>query len=206
MTISLTSDTRLQTIERVVTVKGIRPMMFDRYAGDNDTKLAWHEKIYLIPETNILCLPAININSFFTAQNTPSAPKRLRDKRKYKDICNAISSFVIFEGPEEYPEYVPIMRDGEPIRVGTFDDDKDEESGLVLHRSVARLDKGIPNPKERPMLPLEWYLTFNITIFKNNAIKEAEIRNLLIEGGLAIGFGTYRGTFGKFLVESWEEK
>ncbi len=204
MTKSVSSDTRLETTERTVEVKGIRPIMFDRYAGDNDTKLAWHEKIYLIPETNVLCLPAININSFFTAQNTASAPKRLRDKRKYKDICNAIASFVMFEGPEETPEYVPILRDGKPITVGEFGDSEEPESGLTLHRSVARLDKGIPNPKERPMLPLDWSLIFKITIFKNNAIKEAEIRNLLIEGGLAIGFGTYRGTFGKFLVESWE--
>lgn len=178
--------------------------MFDRYAGDNDTKLAWHEKIYLVPGTNILCLPAMNINSFFTAHNTPSAPKRLRDKRKYKDICNAISSFVMFEGPEKDPEYIPFLRDGKLITVGEFGDDLDEESGLFLHRSVARLDKGIPNPKERPTLPLDWWLEFKITIFKNNAIKEAEIRNLLIEGGLAIGLGTYRGTFGKFVLESWK--
>ena len=204
MATSIKSDTRLQTIERTVTIKGIRPIMFDRYAGDNDTKLAWHEKIYLVPGTNILCLPATNINSFFTAHNTPSAPKRLRDKRKYKDICNAISSFVLFDGPKQHPEYIPFLRDGKPITVGEFGDELDEESGLRLHRSVARLDKGIPNPKERPMLPLAWWLTFNITIFKNSAIKEAEIKNLLIEGGLAIGLGTYRGTFGKFIVESWE--
>lgn len=202
-TVSIASDTRLETIERTVVIRGIRPIMFDRYAGDNNTKLSWTEKIYLIPGSNVLCLPTININSFFTAHNTPSAPKRLRDKRKYKDICNAIQSFVLFEGTLN-PEYCEFTRDSKPITVGKFGDETEPESGLYLHRSVARLDKGIPNPKERPTLPLPWSLQFKIIIFKNNAIKEAEIRNLLIEGGLAIGFGTYRGAFGKFVVDGWE--
>lgn len=178
--------------------------MFDRYAGDNDTRLAWHEKIYLLPGTNVLALPTTNINSFFTAHNTNSAPKRLRDKRKYKDICNAIQSFVLFEGCEANPEYMPFMRDGAPIEVGDFYEGGDPKSGLVLHRAVARLDKGIPNPKERPLLPLPWSLDFTLRIVPNNAIKEAEIRQLAIEGGLAIGLGTYRGMYGKFEVTRWE--
>ena len=202
-TISRKSDTRLEIVERNVTVEGIRPIMFDRYAGDNDTKLTWQEKIYLIPNDNVLCLPTININSFFTAHNTNSAPKRLRDKRKYKDICNAIQSFCMIEA-EDGTDYCPFVRDGEPIRVGTFEESVEPKSGLYLHRSVARLDKGIPNPKERPTLPLPWSLSFVLKILPNQAIKEAEIKNLLKEGGLAIGFGTYRGQFGKFLVTRWD--
>jgi hypothetical protein len=177
--------------------------MFDRYAGDNDTRLTWQEKIYLMPGTNVLCLPALNINSFFTAHNTPSAPKRLRDKRKYKDICNAIQSFTLIEAVDG-GQYIPFTRNGEPIEVGDFGESEEPKSGLYLHRSVARLDKGIPNPKERPTLPCPWSLTFILRILPNNAIKEAEIRNLLIEGGLAIGLGTYRGQFGKFMVEDWK--
>ena len=177
--------------------------MFDRYAGDNDTQLQWHEKIYLKPGTNTLCLPCTNINSFFTAHNTPSAPKRLRDKRKYKDICNAIQSFMILEGSDG-SDYCDFTREGEAIKVGEFGEDCDELSGIFLDRRVARLDKGIPNPKHRPVLPLPWSLSFRIIILKNTAIKEAEIRNLLIEGGLAIGLGTYRGSFGKFVVKRWE--
>ena len=122
MTTSKKSDTRLETISRTVRLVGIREIMFDRYAGDNKTKLSWDQKIYLIPGTNILALPAINFVSFLTAHNTNSAPKRLRDKRAYKDIANACLSFTNITGDKSNPGYIPIMRNGEPIKVGKFGD------------------------------------------------------------------------------------
>jgi hypothetical protein len=78
------------------------------------------------------------------------------------------------------------------------------KDGLYLHRSVARLDKGIPNPKERPTLPCPWSMRFTVQILENNAIKESTVRQLLVDGGIAIGLGTYRGTFGKFVVDFWK--
>ena len=51
---SVKSDTRLDTVKRTVTLRGLTPIMFDRYAGDNTTKLEWSQKIYLIPGTNVL--------------------------------------------------------------------------------------------------------------------------------------------------------
>jgi hypothetical protein len=74
---------------------------------------------------------------------------------------------------------------------------------LYLHRSVARLDKGIPNPKERPTLPTPWEIEFTLQILPNQEIKEQEIKNLFEEGGLAIGLGTFRGVYGKFAVRTW---
>lgn len=201
-TVSTESDTRLNIVKRTVTLKGLAPIMFDRYAGDNKTKLSWNEKIYLKPNTNVLALPTTNLSSFMSAHNTNSAPKRLRDKRAYKDICNACLSFVSFESLDG-GQYIPFMRDGKEIEVGAFGEDLDEKSGIFLHRSVARLEKGIPNPKERPVLPSGWSLTFNLTIFPNQEIKEAEIKNLIQDGGIAIGLGTFRGVFGKFVIESW---
>ena len=102
------------------------------------------------------------------------------------------------------PEVIEFTRNGKPIQVGTFTDRVDEKSGIYLHRAVARLDKGIPNPKERPVLPLPWSLEFDMTIYPNKEIKEQEIKNLLTEGGMAIGLGTFRGVFGKFEVTRWE--
>lgn len=201
---STTSDTRLETITRTVRLRGLTDIMFDRYAGDNKTKLSWDQKIYLIPGTSTLCLPVTNISSFLTAHNTNSAPKRLRDKRAYKDICNACLSFTNIRGLGKNPQFIEFTRENSPIQVGKFGDESDEQSGIYLHRSVARLEKGIPNPKERPVLPLPWAIEFELSVFPNKEIKEQEIRNLVEEGGIAIGLGTFRGVFGKFEVERWE--
>ena len=198
------SDTRTEVITRRVRLKGINPVMFDRYAGDNQTKLEWHQKIYLLPGTDQLCLPATNIVSFLSAHNTNSAPKRLRDARAYKKIANACLSFVMIQAIGDNKENIPFLRNGEPIRVGKFNDERDETSGLYLVRHVARLEKGIPNPKERPLLPLPWELEFELSIFPNREIKEQEVMNLIEEGGVAIELGTFRGVYGKFVVDCWE--
>ena len=105
---------------------------------------------------------------------------------------------------ERNDQYIPFYRDDKLIEIGKFTGEKDEKSGLYLDRRVARLDKGIPNPKERPVLPLPWSLSFRLTIFPNKEIKEQEIKNLFTEGGIAIGLGTFRGVFGKFMVEQWD--
>ena len=198
------SDTRLERVSRWVTLTGLTEIMFDRYAGDNKTQLAWNQKLYLVPGTSVLCLPVANISSFLSAHNTNSAPKRLRDARQFKKIANACLSFVSIAGDPKSASNIPFLREGKPIEVGKFADDHDPLSGLYLHRSVARLDKGIPNPKERPVLPLPWEIRFQLTIYPNKEIKEQEIRNLFEEGGIAIGLGTFRGVFGKFEVSEWE--
>lgn len=68
----------------------------------------------------------------------------------------------------------------------------------------ARLDKGIPNPKERPVIPNPWAIEFDFELFPNKEIKEQEIINLIEEAGRAIGLGTFRGVFGKYFIESWD--
>lgn len=190
-----------EVIKREVVLCGLKDIMFDRYAGDNKTQLEPHQKLYLRPGEGypVIGLPAANIMSFLLAHNTNSAPKRLRDKRQYKDIANAILSFVDIDDT-----FIPLLRDGKPIQFGGFKDDHDPVSGAYIHRSVARLDKGIPNPKVRPVIPTPWETKFSLTIFPNREIQEQEILNLFEEGGRALGLGTFRGVFGKFYVKSWE--
>lgn len=188
-----------QIITRKVKLCGMKDIMFDRYAGDNNTKLEPDQKLYLQPgASRVIGLPAANIMSFLSAHNTNSAPKRLRDKRKYKDIANACLSFV-----DIAEQFIPLMRGGKPIVFGGFVDDHDPVSGAYVHRSVARLDKGIPNPKVRPVVPVEWELNFTLQLYPNSEIKEQEIYNLFEEGGRAIGLGTFRGVYGKFRVADW---
>ena len=202
-TVSRGSDTRLEMVERRVVLTGISDLMFDRYPGDNDTKLDWHQKVYLKRGTSQLVMPATNIVSFLSSHNTNSAPKRLRDARKYKKIANACLSFTMVAAPDGSQDIPILGGDFQPIHMGVPGDSHDEQSGLYLHRSVARLDKGIPNPKERPVLPAPWHIEFILSIFPNKEIKEQEIRNLIAEGGIAIGLGTYRGLFGKFTIAEW---
>jgi hypothetical protein len=192
-------QSEIESVSRNVALRGLTPIMFDRYAGDNQTKLEAHQKFYFIPGTKRLALPALNVMSFLSAHNTNSAPKRLRDKRKYKDLANAILSFVSIS-----PELIPFMRNGEPIEFGKFDKDEDSVSDSYVHFSVARLDKGIPNPKVRPVLRTPWSLEFTLSFFANREIKEQDVQNLLQEGGAAIGLGTFRGVFGKFTIDKWD--
>lgn len=188
-----------EVITRKVVLEGIRPIMFDRYAGDNDTKLEPDQKFYLEPETRAIGLPMGNFMSFLSAHNTNSAPKRLRDKRKYKDICNACLSYV-----EVSPLFWLFKRDDKPIIFGKFVNDHDAASGCTIEHGVGRLDKGIPNPNHRPALNLPWALEFSLKLHPNREIKEQELYNLIVEGGRAIGLGTFRGQYGKFKVARWD--
>jgi hypothetical protein len=190
---------KVDLVTRKIRLIGLTDIMFDRYPGDNNTQLEPHQKLYLEPgDSRIIGLPSINIMSFLSAHNTNSAPKRLRDKRKFKDIANAMLSFVSIR-----ESFIPLVRNGKPIVLGKFDGDRDPLSGTYIHRAVARLDKGIPNPKVRPVVPLDWSITFTMDIFANREIREVDIQNLIEEGGRAVGLGTWRGVFGKFLVDAW---
>lgn len=188
-------------IKRRVRLCGTTEIMFDRYAGDNNTKLEPGQKLYLSPiDSQTIGIPSVNIMSLLSAHNTNSAPKRLRDKRKYKDICNACLSYVTIS-----PTFIPLLRGNEPIKFTGFDKtERCVTSGAYIHRAVARLDKGIPNPKERPVIPTPWAIEFDFELFPNKEIKEQEIINLVEEAGRAIGLGTFRGVFGKYYIESWE--
>lgn len=190
---------RTEIITRHVKLVGLAPIMFDRYPGDNKTKLQPHQKLYLEPgNSKVIGIPALNIMSFLTALNTNSAPKRLRGKG-HAAVCNACLSFVSI-----VQHFIPLLRDGKPIAFDKFVDDADPKSGVYIHRSVARLKTGVTNPKVRPVLPLPWAIEFDLTIFPNDEIKEVEILNLFEDGGLALGLGTFRGVFGKFKVEQWD--
>jgi hypothetical protein len=187
-------------ITRKVELVGITELMMDRYPGDNSTKLEPHQKLYFAPgDSKIIGLPTLNIMSFLSAHNTNSAPKRLRDKRKFKDIANAMLSFVSIR-----ETFVPLMRNGKPIVFGKLEHDRDPLSGVYVHHAVARLDKGIPNPKVRPVVPLDWSIEFTLDLFPNREIKEQDVLNLVEEGGRAIGLGTFRGVFGKFKIARWD--
>lgn len=205
-----------ETTTRRVRLTGATPVMFDRYPGDNDTRLEVWQRLYFVPGTKALALPAENLMSFLSAQNTDSAPKKLLDSRKYKKTAQACASYVAISAPPggeagaDTPEgqlnpALPFTRDGSPVVFGKMDSrGRDPDSGVWTHHSVARLDKGIPNPKVRPVLPLPWDLEFSLTLYKNKEIQEQQLLWLFTQGGLAVGLGTFRPRYGKFWVSLWE--
>ena len=181
-----------KAITKNVTLTGLTSILFDRYAGDNKTQLAPEQKLYL--QKDVVVLPSTNIISFLTAQNTESAPKMLLDKREYKTIASALLA-----STQIFPSFIPFLRDGKPVKFGgSFIDDVDPVSGIHVVYHVARLDKGIPNPKVRPMLDTPWALQFKLVVLPHPDLNEDLIENLFVDGGVRLGLGTFRKAFGKF--------
>lgn len=197
-----------EKVVRQVHIRGLTDIMFCRYAGDNDTKLEPWQKLYLGGESGrTICLPSAAIMSFLSAQNTDSAPKRLLDPRKYKRFALACGSFVMVG-----PDMIPFLRDGAPVEFGKLDAKTkepphyqcDSKSGVYIRHDVARLEKGIPNPVVRPVLPMPWDLKFMLTLWPNKEVQETQLLNVFTDGLIAIGLGTWRGRFGKAEIVSWE--
>ena len=174
-----------------VTLSGVTPILFDKYAGDNKTQLSFMEKVYT--ENGYLVLPSLNVISFLSAQNTESATQRVVG-RGFKEVCKAALSYVTIE-----PINIPFTRNGKPIQAN--------EETLERHIAVARIMKGklaVPNPKERPMLKTPWESSFTIDITETPSLREELLKKIFEQGGHAVGLGTFRGVFGKFRVSKWE--
>ncbi len=183
----------IQSSKRKVSLRGLRPIMFDRYAGDNTTQLDPGRKMYLTSDGRV-CMPAENISSFLAAENTKSCAKIFGGKN-YKALASAILGHTLID-----PLEILITKDGKDVRFEKFG-----VGGWRLDERVARLNKGIPNPKKRPVLELPWELEFELDMVKNDFFTEPLLRSFFERGGVMMGLGTFRGVFGKFAVDGWEE-
>jgi len=99
---------------------------------------------------------------------------------------------------------IPITRNGSPIVFNEFINGRDEAAGIYVDERVARLAKGIPNDKVRPVIELPWELSFNLRWFKNTTFDEKQLQIAFERGGIAMGLGTFRGVFGKFTITKWD--
>ena len=165
--------------------------MFDRYIGMKK-QLSPLDKAYLSTTSpDDLILPSLNVQSFLSAQNTESAPQRVVG-RGWKQIAKAALTFVDIN-----PFEIPILKGDRPAT----------KADLIIDYRKAIIKKGalaIPSDKERPVLPLPWSMAFTLTLYDNPDLDEYTLRRLFEDGGVQIGFGTYRGAFGKFEVTKWE--
>ena len=164
-------------------------MMFDRYAGDNITQLPIAEKMYL-NEQRQLIMPALNLYSLLTAENTKSVCRQFFGKQG-RTVALGISSYTSIE-----PFDIPIEDDNGPI---TFDGWNGQ---ISVHKAVARLAKGVPNPKERPVLALPWRIAFEVQYQENKFCTLENLRQAFAMGGV-LGLGTFRPFFGRYELTGW---
>lgn len=178
-----------QTLIKVV-LQGIRPLMFDRYAGDNNTTLPPEEKMYLTPDGQLI-VPAINVYSLLTAENTKSVTRQFFG-RQGKTIGLGISSYTNIE-----PFDIPLLDDNGPILFHGW------TNTLYVRKDVARVKGGIPNPKTRPVLSLPWRLEFTVQYQPNTYCTLENLRQAFTMGG-TLGLGTFRPYFGRYELTGWQ--
>lgn len=202
MSVSIKARVKSSAQKYRATLIGKTPIMFDRFVGMKAKNVPPSQRLYLHPDgSRQLTLPVANILSFFTATNTESATRMIYDPRTYKTVASAI-----FANVEIGPENMIFTRAGKPIVFEEFDQAGfDKSSRCYVDRRVARLAKGIPNDKIRPVLPLPWSLEFDLTLTPNDSITAQDLANILTEGGKMMGLGTFRKLFGKFEVASFLE-
>lgn len=174
-----------------IKVIGTKPIMFDRFITmKNSEDIPVEEKFYI--NNGIIGIPSLNIMSFLSADLTDSATKRIMG-RKWRSTARAALSFVEFED-----EFIPLKRNGIELTK--------ENSNWEVHKCVARVKKGggliVPSPKVRPLIK-EWEMEWTMFLYETPDLKEPVLKGIFEQGGLMVGFGTYRGFFGKFNIESW---
>lgn len=175
-----------------VQLQGIRPLMFDRYAGDNNTKLPTSEKMYLNKAGEIV-IPALNVYSLLAAENTKSVTRQFFGKN-WKTIALGINSYTSIR-----EMYIPLHDDAGPIRFTGWNEQ------VYVHTAVARVKGGIPNPKERPVLSLPWKLSFVVEYIENSYCTYDNLRMAFNDGG-TLGLGTFRPMFGRYELVTFDRE
>jgi hypothetical protein len=173
-----------------VHISGLRPLLFDRYAGDNNTTLPVEEKMYLT-EAGQLIIPALNVFSMLCGENTKSVARQFWG-RKGKTVALGISAYCDIK-----PYEIPILDEGEPIFFTGFN------GKIEVVEHVARLARGIPNPKVRPQLNLPWSADFEIEYQRNEYCTLEMLRQSVQMAG-TIGLGTFRPFYGRFVTSVFD--
>ncbi len=103
-----------------------------------------------------------------------------------------ISSFMAINQFE-----IPICDDNGPIRFTGFN------KQISVHKAVARVKGGIPNPKERPVLALPWRVAFDIEYVENKYCTIDNLKQAYDMGGI-LGLGTFRPVYGRYQLSRWD--
>lgn len=174
---------KLQKIQ--VELVGLRPMLFNRYPGDNNTKLPAMEKMYLTKDMGLI-IPSVNLYSLLCAENGKSVCKMFFGKQG-KNIGLGIASYTAIE---EFD--IPLLGvDKKQIVFSGWN------SQIYPVNHVARLKNGVPCPVERPRVDLPWSLVFNMQYQENKLCTLENLRQALTMGGI-LGLGSFRPYYGRY--------
>ena len=180
-----------------VHITGMVGILFDRFVNMSSDQIPPEQKLYLNSK-NELVLPSENIYSFLFGEKPGGCAVRFEGKQ-WKQYKMTGMSFITIS-----PEFIPLKRNGAPIKYTKFVEGYDEKAGIRILHHKANIVKGklvIPSPKVRPMLESPWELSFDITIFNNSLIDVQKIKNWFVRGGIEVALGTYRPRFGRFTVQ-----
>ena len=178
-----------------VNFKGVKPILFDRYSGNNNTKLP-PEKKYHLTDQNVIYIPAINIYASLASESPTCAAKLVFGKTASR-IKIGVQSFLHFDSAE-----LPLTDDdGKPLIFSGWND-----KFVVLHH-VAKVKKGtlsVPSPKERPAVLPPWNLNFQCELANNEFCNDNDLQQLF-KMSQTMGMGTFRPQFGGFIMTKFEK-
>lgn len=190
----------MKIIKIDVGLEGLADIMFDKFIDHSKEPRPPEQKLYLI-EGNQVVLPAMNVKAFLFNQKGSSCASVFEGKRR-QDYIRVGESHVSIT-----PQNIPFLNEkGENIIFENFD------NGIfyiVTAAPTTKLSGGgyiKQEAKPRPALRLPWKLEFQIQMVKNNLINETKLNNWFDNGGIVIGLGTYRPTYGRFSVYKWKAK
>lgn len=184
------------------TLKGIVPMMHDRFFNANEletgtkkkAKNTWKKELdhQIYKDENGVFVPADNIRMMLIGNKFRKGAAYIQgtyiEKKKGTEYTNFCKGCVWVIGLDD-----PLKVYVHPIRK-TYDD-YDERS--FINASGSR------SIKRRPLVNLPWALNFMIQV-TDNQMDQSKIRELFDVAGLRCGVGAYGPTFGRCLVTKWE--
>jgi hypothetical protein len=186
----------MRTIQIDAVLRGLAPLMFDRFFDHSSEDRPPEQKLYL--QDGRLVMPAANLVALLTNDKPPGAIK-MTEKKKAGDYLPYVKGHVHLS-----ELHFPILDgDGAPIKFTDFTDPR-----FYIDRSAPRVIKGSLSikqpPKARPVLKLPWSIQIGLNLieteFSQGKITPDKLYSWFVLGGLVIGLGTYRPLFGRFEV------
>jgi hypothetical protein len=186
-----------------VTLEGFSDIMFDRFFDHSGEDRPPERKLYL-DEGNKVVLPAECINSFLFRDLPPTGIIRFVEKRGAKDFIALGQAYLSIN-----PTLIPFHdKNGKAIVFEKFGSSSqfmvNDWSAGITKMSGGKVIK--QEVRKRPILKLPWFLSFAITLIKNDKVTVEKLQSWFEVGGFATALGTYRPKHGRFVVKKWAVK